>query len=174
MRELTEKQKRFCEEYLIDLNATQAAIRAGYSIKTANEQGARLLANVSIQSYMSGRQKELQASTNITQQRVLEEYAKIAFVDIREVFETDGGIHNVKQLDDFTAGAISSIESIEEKFQGVTIGTVRKVKFHDKIRALDALGKHLGLFLADNKQKEAVNHVTVNLGGGVNPDEATT
>lgn len=69
--QLTPKQQRFCEEYLIDLNATQAAIRAGYSAKTANEQGARLLANVSVQAFIDEGKKQRSAKTGITAERVL-------------------------------------------------------------------------------------------------------
>lgn len=76
---LTDKQKRFCEEYLIDLNATQAAIRAGYSPKTAEQTASRLLRNVKVQEYIAKRQKELSRSTEITQERVIKELALIAF-----------------------------------------------------------------------------------------------
>lgn len=77
---LTPKQKRFCEEYLIDLNATQAAIRAGYSPKTAEQTASRLLRNVKVQEYIAKRQKELSRSTEITQERVIKELALIAFL----------------------------------------------------------------------------------------------
>ena len=76
---LNDKQKRFAEEYLIDLNATAAAKRAGYSSKTSKEQAARLLTNVNIQNYIQERQKALQDKLHITQERVLQEYARIAF-----------------------------------------------------------------------------------------------
>lgn len=82
MAKLTEKQKRFCDEYLIDLNATQAAIRAGYSARTANEQGARLLANVSVQEYIARKMAERSRRTGVNQDRVVLELAKIAFVKI--------------------------------------------------------------------------------------------
>lgn len=78
MAKLTEKQKRFCDEYLIDLNATQAAIRAGYSARTANEQGARLLANVSVQEYIARKMAERSRRTGVNQDRVVLELAKIA------------------------------------------------------------------------------------------------
>ena len=77
MAKLTEKQRRFVDEYLIDLNATQAAIRAGYSAKTANEQGARLLANVSIQQAISEKMAERSKRTGVNQDRVVQELAKI-------------------------------------------------------------------------------------------------
>lgn len=70
---MTDKQRRFAEEYLKDSNGTQAAIRAGYSPKTANEQAARLLANVSIKDYVKSRQKQLDADAGFTRQMILQE-----------------------------------------------------------------------------------------------------
>lgn len=74
-QELTDRQARFCEEYLIDLNATQAAIRTGYSEKTANEQGARLLANVSVQEKIAELKAERAKRTEMTQDSVIQELA---------------------------------------------------------------------------------------------------
>lgn len=79
MARLTEKQKRFVSEYLVDLNASAAAKRAGYSEKTACEQGSRLLANVKVQEEIQKRQVKLQGKLEITQERVLEELAAIGF-----------------------------------------------------------------------------------------------
>ena len=158
MGNLTDKQEKFCQEYLVDLNATQAAIRAGYSEATARSQGQRLLTNVDIQARISELNKSRLEATGISQKRVLEEYAKIAFFDIREIFDVDGGLINVKQLDANNAGAIASIKSSEEWGEDedgnrVVTGTLKEVKVFDKIRALQDLGKHLGLFEKDNSQK---------------------
>lgn len=157
-RNLTDKQEQFCQEYLIDLNATQAAIRSGYSSATARSQGQRLLTIVDIQARLSELNKSRLEATGISQKRVLEEYAKIAFFDIREIFDVDGGLINVKQLDANNAGAIASIKSSEEwgedeEGNRIITGTVKEVKVFDKIRALQDLGKHLGLFEKDNSQK---------------------
>ena len=83
--ELNDKQKQFCREYIVDLNGTQAAIRAGYSKKTSNEQAARLLAKVSIQTYVKELIEKRAKKTEITAERVLQEYARIAFVDLRKL-----------------------------------------------------------------------------------------
>lgn len=80
---LNAKQRRFLDEYLIDLNATQAAIRAGYSAKTASSQGERLLRNVEVQALLTERMKAREKRTEITQDKVLAELAKIGFADIR-------------------------------------------------------------------------------------------
>src|SRR5690606_25369157 len=97
MAELTDKQKRFCEEYLIDLNATQAAIRAGYSEKTANEQGSQNLAKLSIQEYLQERKKQIQNKIEVSQDRVVQELAKLSFVDIREAFGPDNQLLDIRQ-----------------------------------------------------------------------------
>lgn len=85
MADMTEKQKRFCDEYLIDLNATQAAIRAGYSKKTANEQGARLLANVSVQKHLQKRMKEKECELIATQDEVLQTLTRVLRREEKEV-----------------------------------------------------------------------------------------
>ncbi len=150
MSKLTPKQRRFVDEYLVDLNATQAAIRAGYSPKTANEQGARLLAKVSVHAAIAERMKARQERTEITQDRVLKEMAKLAFFDARKFFTPDGRPIELHLLDDETAGAVVGLEVFEE-FAGVgdarqKIGEVKKYKLADKKGALEAIGRHLGMF----------------------------
>lgn len=148
--ELTEKQRRFCEEYVLDLNAKQAAIRAGYSINGAEVQGHRLLSNANVQGYISHLNGKVSKKLEITRERVLQEMAAVAFFDIRKVFTESGQLLNIKDVDDETAAALASIETFEE-FEGYgeerrKTGETRKVKAWDKMRALQDLGKHLGLF----------------------------
>lgn len=164
---MTPKQQRFVEEYLIDLNATQAAIRAGYSAKTAMEQGYQLLRNSSVaEAVAEARQKQTERA-NLTADAVVRELMKIGFSDIRkavkwasnvavaapdersleEIIE-DGEIRHAIQntvelidsdvIDDDTAAAISEISQTDK-------GGL-KVKLHDKRAALVDLGRHLGLF----------------------------
>jgi len=168
---LTDKQRRFVEEYVVDFNATQAAIRAGYSPDTAQQIGSENLSKPVIQDAIQEIQSKLSEETGITAKRVIEEYAKIAFVDIREAFSVDNGLHDVRQIDDSTAAALSSVETFEVRQDGMVIGHTRKVKFHDKIRALEALGKHLGVFEKDNEQKKTALVNVINLGNGVKPSE---
>lgn len=158
---LTDKQQRFVNEYLIDLNATQAAIRAGYSKKTAQVQSARLLSNVMVSQYLSERRQALQGRTEITQDMVLRELAKIGFSDIRKVVrwgetqvrmvdgEDDGpedmvpyhglALIDSTEIDDNTAGAIAEVSQGRDGL---------KVKLHDKKGALVDIGRHLGMFAA--------------------------
>ena len=140
---LTDKQWRFVEEYLIDLNATQAAIRAGYSAKTASEQGARLLANVSIQQAISERMAERSKRTGVNQDRVVLELAKIAFVRMTDVVDSNGRIRSDAAPDD-----LSCIESIKYKESDNEYGgsVEREVKIGSKLKALELLGKHLGMW----------------------------
>ena len=140
---MTDKQKRFVEEYLIDLNATQAAIRAGYSPKTANEQGNRLLTNVSVQTELNKQMAKRSRRTGVTQDRVVRELAKIAFLDMTQVVDDHGRIK-----DDATPEDRACIESIKYKSSSGDQGesVEREVKVASKLKALELLGKHLGMY----------------------------
>lgn len=140
---LNEKQKRFCEEYLIDLNATQAAIRAGYSVKTAAEQSSRLLTNVKVQSEISKEMAERSKRTGVNQDRIVQELARLAFCKITDVADTDGKIKEDASADD-----LACIESIKVKKTETDTGSAeeREVKISSKVKALELLGKHLGMW----------------------------
>ena len=139
---LTEKQKRFAEEYLIDLNATQAAIRAGYSAKTANEQGSRLLANVSIQKAISKAIAERSCRTKISQDRVVNELAKIAFLNIADLIDQNGNMKSNVSRDD-----MAGIEWMRSRGIETENGYVKETEFRltSKLKALELLGRHLGM-----------------------------
>lgn len=150
---MTDAQKRFCDEYLIDLNATRAYKVAYPKCKedeTANAASSRMLRNVKVQEYISEKQKEIEKRTEVTQDMVIKELAKIAFLDIRKLYTENGQLKNVADIDSDTAGAISSLETLEE-YEGYgddreKIGDTQKVKLLDKTKALELLGKHLGMF----------------------------
>ncbi len=144
MAKLTEKQRRFVDEYLIDLNATQAAIRAGYSVKTANEQGARLLANVSIQSEISRNMAERSRRTGVNQDRVVMELAKIAFVNAADVIDSDDATIKAGATADDTAAIQSVKVKVIPTKEGE--GVEREIRLNDKLKALELLGKHLGMW----------------------------
>ena len=141
MAKLTAKQERFVEEYLIDLNATQAAIRAGYSTDTANEQGCRMLANVSIRSQIDKAIAERSKRTGVNADRVIMELAKIAFVNATEVIDPKTATIKADALPEDTA----AIQSVKVKTFGED-GLEREIKMADKLKALELLGKHLGMF----------------------------
>jgi len=142
--ELNAKQKRFVDEYLIDLNATQAAIRAGYSKKTADRIGAELLGKTWVKHAVELAQAKRAARTGITQDRILEELRRIAFSDKRRLINWGPNgvrLRDCDGLDDEDAAAVSEIsESITQH------GGSLKLKTYDKVRALELLGKHLGMF----------------------------
>ncbi len=157
MTSLNEKQQRFVEEYLVDLNATQAAIRAGYSEKTARSQGQRMLTNVGIQKCLSDAQAARSARTMVTQDRVVQEIARLGLSDIRKLFDDAGRLRQPHEWDDDTAAAVASIEVDQRKEPGENGDryTVTKIKAWDKNSALEKLMKHLGLYERDNEQQVA-------------------
>lgn len=149
---LTARQQRFVDEYLIDLNATQAAARAGYSARTANEQGARLLAKVSVRSAIAEAMRAREKRTHITQDRVLQELARIAFFDIRRLYREDGSLKNPSELDDEAAAVLAGIDVVEQQTVSVEDGEVtrlptftKKAKVFDKGTALTLAMRHLGM-----------------------------
>ncbi|MFR5839921.1 MAG: terminase small subunit [Anaerobutyricum hallii] len=138
---MTEKQKKFVEEYLIDLNATQAAIRAGYSVKNAGKIGHELLEKTRISNEVTRKIAERSRRTGINADRVLIELAKIAFVNADDVIESkDATLKENASRDDLAA-----IQSIKVKTFGED-GVEREIKLADKLKALDMLGRHLGMW----------------------------
>ena len=142
-RKLTDKQRRFVDEYLIDLNATQAAIRAGYSVKTANEQGSQLLAKLSIQQAIAEKMAERSRRTGVNQDRVVLELAKIAFVKLTDIIDEKGKIKDTATEDD-----LACLEGYKYKYSDTDSGysVEREVKLSSKMKALELLGKHLGMW----------------------------
>jgi phage terminase small subunit len=149
---LTEKQKRFADEYLIDLNATQAAIRSGYSPGTAEQQGSRLLSNVKIRAYIDTRMAEHSRRTGVNQERIIRELARIAFVNAPDVVNLDDATVLTNASTDDTA-AIASVKVKTIPTQDGE-GIEREIRFADKIKALELLGKRFGMWL-DKQQIDA-------------------
>ena len=141
---MTDKQRRFVEEYLIDLNATQAAIRAGYSPDTAKEIGCENLTKPNISKAIAKAMAERSRRTGISQDRVIEELAKIAFMNAADVINTD----DASILEDASREDLSCIQSVKVKQSDGKKGSMieREIKLADKLRALELLGKHLGMF----------------------------
>lgn len=161
MKGLTDKQKRFCDEYLIDLNATQAAIRAGYSEKNADKIGSELLGKTRVSEYIQQRKKERVERTEITQDFVLRELLAIASAnttDYAKVVEKVGVDKDGKTVfyrtveptltEDLTEDQKKALAVIKEGRNGL------EVRPHDKVRALELLGKHLGMWTEKLEVKE--------------------
>lgn len=142
---LTPKQRRFVDEYLIDLSATQAAIRAGYSQKTAGSIGEENLKKPEIASAIAERMKAREKRTDITQDRVLQELGRLAFLDVRKAFNADGSLKPIHELDDDTAAAVAGMDIAEIGSGEDTIGFVKKIKLSDKRGALELVMRHLGM-----------------------------
>lgn len=150
---MTKKQRFFVEEYLIDLNATQAAIRAGYSFKTAKQIGQDNLSKPVIRNAIDRAIAERSRRTGINQDRVIQELAKIALVNPADVIDMDSATVKPDASRDDTA-CVSGVK-IRTLFSKDGPVLEREVKFCDKLKALELLGKHLGLF-SDRVKLEGV------------------
>ena len=156
---LNAKQERFCEEYLVDLNATQAAIRAGYSKKTAKSQGSRLLTKADVSARVGELKAERVKRTEITADRVLRELARVAFVDPTDVLnmETATVKPDVSADDRAVIAAVKvkyiPVKQYDEDGELTVVDAVeREVKLADKLRALDMLAKHLNMYDKERQQ----------------------
>lgn len=138
---MTKKQKRFCEEYLIDLNATQAAIRAGYSPDTAKAIGCENLTKPDIRAHIDRAMAERSKRTGVNADRVVQELAKIAFVNATEVIDPK----TATVREDAPPEDTAAIQSVKVKTFGED-GLEREIKMADKLKALEMLGRHLGMF----------------------------
>ena len=154
---LTARQARFVAEYLIDLNATQAAIRAGYSERTAEQQGPRLLGNVGVAVAIQAAQAKRAQRTEITQDRVLTELARVGFADLRKAVTWGGESVTLKdsgEIDDDTAMAVAEVS---QGPNGI------KIKLHDKLAALDKIARHLGMFKDGSDMPQDAVSLVVNM-----------
>ncbi|AUN11217.1 terminase small subunit [Clostridium botulinum] len=169
MAKLTHKQKKFCDEYLIDLNVTQAAIRSGYSKKYAMAHAYELLDKPKIKEYIDKKMKDREKRTEITQDKVLQELAKIAFVNgadfakvveksyMKPIYDKEGNKIDEEEVfykdveltltDDLPEDKKKAIAAIKQTKFGIEVASC------DKVKALELLGRHLGMF----KDKVEVN-----------------
>ncbi len=140
-KKLSPRREAFAAEYLKDLNATRAAIRAGYSAKTASSIGARLLADAGVARAVEAGMAARARRTEIDADRVVLELARIAFADPRDLMEWGPDGLELKESSSLTEEQAAGVAEVAEG----SGGTLR-LKKHDKVRALELLGKHLGLF----------------------------
>ena len=159
MGNLNPKQDRFCSEYLADLNATQAAIRAGYSPRTARSIGAENLTKPDIQMRIATLRQERVDRTRITADRILQELAVIAFANVGDFLRwSDAGIELIPR-DKIDIAKLGAVESLTVAQNGNHRGF--KLKLKNCIHALDLLGRHLGMFtgnpIAQKRSEEEVH-----------------
>ena len=166
---LSNKQKMFCREYIIDFNATQAYIRAGYSAKTAGQAADRLLKNVKIQAFLNKLIAERAARVEITADSVVRELAKIGFSNMDD-YSTWGGDSNrlieSSELSRDQKAAVSEVQTdrtVRYGKDGEKIEDIKtKIKLYDKKGALVDIGRHLGIFEKDNKDS-LMQDITINV-----------
>lgn len=165
---MTPRQQRFVAAYLISGNATQAAKDAGYSERTAEQQGCRLLKNAQVKAELARRQAIRAERAEIKADRVLQELARIGLSDARALFDADGRLLPPEDWPDDIARAVASFEVVLRRVPGsepAEVAHVAKVRFWDKPAALNLLGKHLGMFV---ERSESVN---INLTADLSADE---
>lgn len=172
---LSPKQLRFASEYVVDLNATQAAIRAGYSAKTARQQAADLLAKPDIAEEIERLRGAQEKRTEITADTVLRELLTIARADIAQAFNEDGSLKPIRDIPEDVRRAISGVEVYQE-YAGrgesrEAIGETKKVRFWDKNKALELLGKHLRLFIERQEHSGLNGGPIVSTGTTLSPEQ---
>ena len=158
---LTAQQEKFCHEYLIDRNATQAAIRAGYSIKTAQEQSSQLLSKLMIKGRVNQLISAELGSIDATAARIKKELTNLAFVNIADAYDQNGALKSFEDMPIELQRAILAVES-EELFDGQgknreQIGYTKRIKLTDKLKALEMLGRHQKMFTDITEHKGLEN-----------------
>lgn len=153
--ELTDQQEQFCQEYLKDLNGTQAAIRAGYSAKSSRAISSTLLTKHNIQARLKVLIGDRSQRCQISADEVLLAIKKLAFFNLSDLFDENGDLKPMSEIPEEARGAINGVEvfvecSDEENEDGETVtkitGRTKKVKLSERIKALELLGRHLKLF----------------------------
>lgn len=154
------KHRRFVEQFLLDLDGAKAAGRAGFRSKNLSHRAWSLKQRPEIARAIEIGQQEMSERVEVKQDKILQEYLNVGFCDIAECFDESGNLKNIHDIPKAIRMAISGIDVIEQ-FSGDgedrTVSLVKKIRFWDKLKALDALGRHLGLFNADESRKPVVN-----------------
>lgn len=156
---LNHKQRLFVSEYLVDLCATKAAIRAGYAAgKCAEVTSSRLLGNARIQAEIKAAMDKRAARIEVSSEQVLTEIARVAFSDIRRLFDGTR-LRNVDELDDTAAASVASVKVVTKNLGKGEVKYVHEIKLWPKTAALEMAAKHLGMYERDNRQKNTADPV---------------
>ncbi len=162
LKGLNNQQQEFVKEYFIDFNVSKAGIRAGYTPEYA--RGGELMKFKSVIDYIEVTRKINELKMGVTADFVLEEFNKLAKVKASDLYDTEGNLIPPHKLPDWVAAAISEVK---QKTYTIGEGETQKTivefayKLHSKVAALDALGKHTGIYERDNKQKTPPNQPQV-------------
>ena len=141
---LTPKQEAFVREYLIDLNATQAAIRAGYSAKTARAVGSENLTKPDIAAAIAEAQTKRAERTQIDADWLLTRLAEESTADVADLYNEDGTLKPVKDWPlIWRQGLVAGVDVEEIRVEGVVVGSIRKLKLSDRIKRLELIGRHI-------------------------------
>ncbi len=174
-RPLTVKQARFVEEYLVDLCATNAALRAGYSPRSSKCIGHELLGKPAVALAIAAAKRRRSERTELSQDIVLQEAARVALSDPRKFYDADGNLRPIHELDDDTAAALAGID-VEQIYEGqggdrAVVGQVRKIKRYDKVRALELLMRHMGMLTDRHEINGDLRVEIVDVGSGSQNDQ---
>jgi len=154
---LTAKQQAFVSEYLVDLNGTQAAIRSGYSARTADRIAEQNLRKLDIKKAIKEAMDERSERTQLKADAVLKELSHIIFFNVKRIFTADGSLKSLSEMDEADTAAISSME-VAERMAGDSTIRVTRIKFHDKNRAIDLGMRHLGMYNNDKLSIGVISH----------------
>ena len=160
---LTPKQQRFCDEYLIDMNATRAALRAGYTQATA--MNGQLMEMPKIQAYLKERTAQAAQKLQVSHETLLGELMKVAFANMGDYFGDDGRVKAMGDIADDKKSAIWSLKVSEGKY-----GTTVQLRLHNKLAALEKIAKHIKFYEVEAKQPEPQEAVYVDK-GDLNDDD---
>lgn len=165
---LSDKEEAFVQLYLIDFNGGKAAREAGYSESSCYVIAHELLRKPKIQQRIKELRDEMGKGFNITRERIAQEYARIAFFDIRKIHTVDGAIMPVNQFGDDEAAAIAGIEVDEaviadDAGERMVVGSLKKIKVSDKRAALDSLVKLMGYAEPDKSEVKNTHKISLNI-----------
>ena len=168
-KRLTPKAAKFVQEYLIDMNASAAALRAGYSEKTAHAIGWENLRKPEIQEALQIARQELSVKTGITPEMVIQGFANGAFADLAECYDEQGNLKGIHDIPKPVRMAIAGLE-VDEIYAGsgedrCLIGHTKKLKMWEKHKNLDSLAKHFGLYDADRSNQTNVKFIVCGTAG---------
>ena len=159
---LTEQQRRFADEYLIDFNATEAYTRAGYkgTGQTAHSAASRLLGDARVQEYLKGRKAQLTEKVELDQEEVLQRLTALAFGDVRKLFDQNGNLKPIHEMSAEEAALLQGVEVLEvHEGRGKDrefIGYTKKVKLVPRLESLKTLGQHFGMFKPEHRHEHRV------------------